>query len=523
MNDVIVLKVRLGALLAGRLILSLKCGECGARFQLDHAKASAEDRSACPHCRVEGSLRAETLKKVFERQMRRLTARLDHDERGREILGLIIAKAVGLFKPVLTIVLLGQFAEFIGHQVNFPAIFLARLKESGGRPVLVFTFVSDPAKVANSYLMRQWDRHFIVTQAARQAYDRLREESGQAEDNSLFNFRLDGWGFGFRWRGELVTERAAIGARIPVGELDYAIVRLSRTYGPRRTGNLIDLRDSFWAGDFEGLLDDLPPPFHFTDEEHQDAAGWLEGLGLDPGRGFVCFLGFDYFYYQSHKSDQNFNYFNFRVVDIKTYLPAMNWLADQGLPAIRLGSVARERLNAGRPEIVDYPFLPRTSFSEFLDVYLGSHCRFYVTCDSGPDWIPVVMKRPVLFAGGASLSTGLMHNLPNVFVACRLLRRVEGGDFLTFREIFEQNLDIIGRTEQFRLKGAFLEPLKGDETQEYVQEMLARVEGRWEVGEDEQKLQRAFQSLVREFYPGFELKSKPLYSFLRRYRRLLET
>lgn len=560
-------RLSLAALARGELRLDWVCPECGGAFK---AKFSGETWAVrgltCPHCRHSALFSVSSLKNTFERQMRRLLARLEGRAQGLEAAGRVIANAVTLLKPALTIVILGQYAEFIGHQVNFPSVFLARARSAGfsawdsgeairpvperpfsatphcggawphlgrerpqeggsaeaARPLSIFSFVSDPGKVANLYLMELWNRRFIVTQAAKVAYDLLRDRPGQAGDNSLFNFHTTGWGFGWRHKGQLVTKQSAIGPEIPVCELDYSIVRLSQTFGPKRMGNLIDLRDSYWSGDFEGLLAGTEAPFVFSEEEHQRAAAWRESLGLENKRPYVCFLGWDNLYYQAQRAELDYSYFNFRAMDINSFLPAMRRLLQRGAAVFRMGSAARVKLAEEGAGLIDYAFLPRSELSEFLDIYLAAHCLFYVSSDSGPNWIPVVMGRPLLILNGPNLSSGLMHNSPNVFYAFRRMRHDSAeGELLSFDEILSKRLDLIARTQQLKQDGVVLEPLSGEEMALYVEEMYARVTGQWQESQDEARLQNAFRGLIDKHYPGFDLKSKVLYTFLDRNRELL--
>ena len=52
--------------------------------------------------------------------------------------------------------------------------------------------------------------------------------------------------------------------------------------------------------------------------------------------------------------------------------------------------------NNGNPMIIDYAnYGMRT---EFLDIYLGAHCDFCISTSAGWDAIPLIFRRPIVYA-----------------------------------------------------------------------------------------------------------------------------
>ena len=501
----IVHKISLSALGQNRLVFHLSCPDCGHAFWLDYYQSGAEnERTPCPECRLKSELAEEAVKTAFDRQMRRLTGRLDPygshpqlDER----LGLALANAVILLKPLLIVLLVGFYSEHIGHIIMFPAILQARLKRSINRRPLMFAFHSDASKVKNRCIIKQWSRDFIFTSAAKTAYDFLRTRPDQGNaDNSLLKLPTDCWG-----RRRLEAE----------GE--YYSWKTANMPLPKRTGNLVDLRDMYWTIEYEGALAEYGPPFIFTDEEHFLARRWLQDHGIK--RDYVCFLSRDSLHHLREQPDKREMWagIDYRNTDANSYIPAMNWLADQGVASLRTGSVAAEPLALRRDEVIDYAFLERGEFMEFMDIYLASFCLLQVSCGTGPDAAAFLMERPILFVNiPAFIGVGRAGSPP--WLTCYVpkhMRYLEKGRNLSFREMLDHELADVYSWKHLKKAGVTLVDVTPDEMLLYVQEMYARITGQWVVTEEERQLQQSAQDIIHEYYPGMPLDYIYSYHYLK--------
>ena len=152
--------------------------------------------------------------------------------------------------------------------------------------------------------------------------------------------------------------------------------------------------------DRSGLLERVgPPPSLFEQGEIDAGLDWLRSVGWREGERFVCLLVRDEEFLTtfgggpgSHLERAKRN--SFRDSDVATYVPAAEWLADQGVWVLRMGKTMAKPMPSSHPRIVDYAF--REDRSDFLDVWLFANCNLCITTGTGPDTIADVFRRPLL-------------------------------------------------------------------------------------------------------------------------------
>lgn len=163
-------------------------------------------------------------------------------------------------------------------------------------------------------------------------------------------------------------------------------------------------RTRFWQSlhvthfEFE-LYSTTDPVLSFTEEEHVRGQAALREMGIGKDDWFVCFHARDGKYFRQWRSEMEAHWkkTDFRSVDVNIYMDAANYIAEQGGWAIRYGAVVEEPLTEQRhPRIIDYPTHYR---SDFMDIYLAAHCRFFMGSCSGPDALPTIFGRRVLSVG----------------------------------------------------------------------------------------------------------------------------
>ena len=86
------------------------------------------------------------------------------------------------------------------------------------------------------------------------------------------------------------------------------------------------------------------------------------------------------------------HYHDYRDPDIHDYVATVEELARRGYCTARMGATVKEPLQTTNTMIIDYATKGRT---EFLDIYLGAKCYFYLGDPCGLDAIPMVFRRPL--------------------------------------------------------------------------------------------------------------------------------
>jgi len=83
-----------------------------------------------------------------------------------------------------------------------------------------------------------------------------------------------------------------------------------------------------------------------------------------------------------------------RNSDINTFSDAIELILGQGGIVVRMGSIVTQELTYKHPRVIDYPHSGIRS--DFLDVFLAAHCRFFLGTTSGICDLSVVFDVPNL-------------------------------------------------------------------------------------------------------------------------------
>lgn len=132
----------------------------------------------------------------------------------------------------------------------------------------------------------------------------------------------------------------------------------------------------------------IPPQLEFLPEEHAVGKTILERLGIND-HPYVCIHNRTSDYLSEKFSSANFRYHDYRDCSIKNYMLAAEWLTTQGIYVVRMGQVASDQMVTSNPMIIDYTNDLRTDFG---DVYLPAHCKFFLGNTAGIFLISTIFK-----------------------------------------------------------------------------------------------------------------------------------
>lgn len=274
------------------------------------------------------------------------------------------------------------------------------------------------------------------------------------------------------------------------------------------------------------ILWNCDPATTLTPHEIQFKNDLLNQLGIPRDAEFVCLGVKESSYYASitkengYGQDLSHQAEDSRNVEISNYLDAANFLANQGIYVVRVGSVVNSPLPSDRhPMIKDYATTHR---SELGDVVLGANCKFSIIGSSGFWIFAAAFNKPMVIcdvyewgyvndlrdlAKMALFSLRLLRNRDNVLVPFKEI--AFGGSKLSDDRFLTQlNFEPI--------------PNSPDEITQSVIEMNKWLDETLEFSEEDKYLQSKFQAN----YPAHSLlpenesiRISP--SFLRKYRSLL--
>lgn len=231
----------------------------------------------------------------------------------------------------------------------------------------------------------------------------------------------------------------------------------------------------------------------FLPSEDESALAWLRGKGWADGEPFVCLLVRDSAFlandtmqseFYSRNGNQHWSYHNYRDSNIEDYVPAMEWLADQGVWVLRMGKIMHRPIPTRHSRIVDYAFDPGKS--DFLDIWLFANCTGCISTATGIDAISCVYGIPSLFLNATPLG-GLLAFHQSIWVP-KHLQWDGSGLPLTLNEYL---LHDYSSSHKYAHAGIDLVDLSPGELQSAVQEFWLRIDGCW-IGslEDDARQQR---------------------------------
>jgi putative glycosyltransferase (TIGR04372 family) len=231
----------------------------------------------------------------------------------------------------------------------------------------------------------------------------------------------------------------------------------------------------------------------FTSQEEKVGREMLHKIGIPEGKPFICFHCRDAAYLDAVEPGMNWRYHDYRDSNIHNYLPAIEKIVDQnGYYALRMGAIVKEKIRTKNPLIIDYA--SNGQRTDFLDIYLGAKCRFFVCSDTGISMIPEVFRVPVVYANWALLSRISTFVLHGLVIPKKVYSKKEGR-ILTFPEIIRSEISTCGFGNRLEELGVQLIENTPEEIMAVTVEMEERLKGTWKTTEEDEELQQRFWKL----------------------------
>ncbi len=297
----------------------------------------------------------------------------------------------------------------------------------------------------------------------------------------------------------------------PFGKLAHAIDMLNQRFSGHRSHvipmpGVIPRLNEVYQGEntLRAILARAEPFLTFTLEEEKLGQKALRHLGIPEGASFICFHARDSAYLDALTSIRNWSYHDYRDSDIQNYLPGMEALVrEEGYYAIRMGAVVKEKVTGSQVALIDYATNGKRT--DFLDLYLGAKCRFFLCSDAGISIIPELFRRPMVYVNWAILRRISPWVLDGLVIPKKFYKRSEHR-FLTFPEIINSNIGEYGDKQRFEEDDIELIENTPEEITAVTLEMEERLKGSWVTNENDEVLQACFWDI---FAPD-KLKSPKL-------------
>lgn len=270
--------------------------------------------------------------------------------------------------------------------------------------------------------------------------------------------------------------------------------------------------------DIHGLIRNTPAHLSFTVEEERRGREALRAMGIQEGVPFMCIHARDSSYLEAVSPERDWKYHDYRDSSIHNYVPAAEELVRRGHVAVRVGAIVKEMLAVTNPGIVDYA--TNGCRSDFLDIYLGAKCRFFLCSATGVSEIPRIFRRPIAFVNFIPLED--MHTWgPDDLLIPKKLWLKRERRFLAFPEIFALGFSRFFHGEQYEQNGIEVVENTPEEILDLAVEMDERLKGTWKATDEDEKLQQRFWPCFKSSELHGDIVSRVGAEFLRQNRELL--
>jgi len=169
--------------------------------------------------------------------------------------------------------------------------------------------------------------------------------------------------------------------------------------------------------------------------------------------------------------------------------------------------------------VIDYAHSGRKS--EWMDVFLCAHCRFFLGNSSGLYLLSSLFGVPSALANLIPVSSSLSV-IPVDIGTPKVLRRRGTGELLKYTEILASPLGNFRFTEQYSEAGVIVEENTPEDIRDLALEMLGRCEGSVVYTPEDEVLQKRFQGLFREGHYSFGAASRVGRDFLQKHADIIE-
>jgi putative glycosyltransferase (TIGR04372 family) len=270
--------------------------------------------------------------------------------------------------------------------------------------------------------------------------------------------------------------------------------------------------------DVHNLYERVSPHLKFTEEEERKGYIELKKMGISQNAKFILFHSRSSGYLKTVYKNRDCYYHNYRDSDINNFNRAVELLAERDYYVIRMGAAPEKALSLNNSHIIDYASLYRT---EFMDIFLGAKCQFYIGDNCGINAIPYIFRKPIANTNMAPIEIGPTWGFKDLFIPKKHWLENEKR-FMTVSEIFNSGAGRFGQTQQFEQAGISLIENSPEEIAALAIEMDDRLKGTWKITEEDEKLQERFRHLFPKSELRGEIFSRIGMEFLRQNQELLK-
>ncbi len=257
----------------------------------------------------------------------------------------------------------------------------------------------------------------------------------------------------------------------------------------------------------------LDPLLKLRDDHRQIGSDWLYSRGMPRDAWFVTLHVREAGYHSDRHAGWVVNIH--RDSQIEDYFPAVEAITKQGGWVVRIGDPSMTPLPP-MDQVIDYAVA--TERAEELDIFFCAAAKFMFAATSGPLAVANVFGTPVL-AVNQFPPGSVPYSERDLFIHKRLNHRPTG-KFLNAHEMVEPPLRLMLSPRYYEEHDINVVDNTPEELREAVEEMMQRMEGRFEMTEQDQGDLNRYREMNDP--SGIPTQSMPATSFLRRHHHLVK-
>ncbi len=229
-------------------------------------------------------------------------------------------------------------------------------------------------------------------------------------------------------------------------EFMFLLIKLNHLIGNNKHLLVLTPESASGDRDMSNILDKTKPNLNFNKEEIQKGESFLSQINTSL-YNYICIHVRDENYLRkTFPDDVNLNRHSHRNCDISNYTDTINFLLDQNFTVIRMGQNKIKKLDIQNNKFIDYA---NSSYvSEFLDIFLPAHCKFFISSCSGLDFVAKIFRRPILFTNQVPIGTSVLSSSKDMVIFKKYFS-TEKNRYLSISEIFEKNIELIKNRDEF--------------------------------------------------------------------------
>ena len=222
-------------------------------------------------------------------------------------------------------------------------------------------------------------------------------------------------------------------------------------------------------------------PFSLTDNEKKIGNNLREKFGIPSSAEVVTLLVRESGYTSSSGA------YGFRDANIENYIPAVNYLIEQGLYVVRIGDKSMKKIKNAPSQFIDAPFHP--DYTDLVEPYFISTSKFFMGTGSGPMEIASGFDIPILATDMPLVTHMVLIDEKNIVIYKKLYSRMLKRN-LTYEEILLSPCIDFFHDKRFEEADIEIVPNSSEEILLATKEMNERLDGKYSKSKIIEKINR---------------------------------